>query len=179
MLPILSKGFGLDGNKKKPETAEDVKIETTKLPRGDENTQKLILKEENENRVARTHLSNIRLTEVTSNIFALLKKGEICRYGNTGWMVRCPECERLLIMEDDTHKTYISPDNSIYRLSPSLVCPHQDCNWHVFAVVIPEFAKNVTEVTNADLEPSEEDEQPKDQQTDDKLVEADLYGDID
>jgi len=117
-----------------------IEIESEKPPRGDEATQERPDHEglKYDRAVAHSHLGPVRLIEVTDQIFSALEKGQICRYGTTGWMLRCPECSDLIIMEEDTHKTYVSRDNSYFRLTPSLVCPNPKCTWHVFATVVPE-----------------------------------------
>lgn len=119
----------------------NIRIEPTRKLRGDEDTQDVIREGNNVAMANVTSLGGVSLTEVTTRIFSQMKKGEICRYGNTGWIIRCPECGNLIITEDDTHKTYISPDNQLYRLSPSLVCPREECTWHVFATITPETAE--------------------------------------
>lgn len=127
-----------------------VNVTSVKPPRGDEDTQKTHLVDDDKtvrNTLAEVlNTGNVRLLEVTNSIFQQLKKGQICRYGTTGWILRCPQCGKLIIMEDDTHKTYVNRDQTHYRLTPSLVCPHQDCTWHVFAVVVPEDVDATTEV---------------------------------
>ena len=116
-----------------------VEVKSEKPKRGDENTQKTTKHIQKEIILAnQSHLGRVKLTEVTNEIFSSLRKEEICRYGTTGWILRCPQCDNLIIMEDDTHKTYVTENNSYYRLQPSLVCPNEKCNWHVFAVVVPE-----------------------------------------
>jgi len=125
---------------------ETVDIKSEKSTRSDEDTQKTatgnLPKEtpamNHKKQAAQTHMGQIKLTEVTSDIFATLDKGDICRYGTTGWILRCPKCAELIITEDDTHKTYTNRDNTVYRLSPSLVCPHGNCNWHVWGTISPE-----------------------------------------
>lgn len=135
-------------------------ISSSKPPRGDEDTQRQFMADKKRTKydhaAERNHLGPVRLIEVTSKIFAPIQKGEICRYGTTGWILRCPLCANLIIMEDDVHKTYVSRDGSYYRLSPSLVCPAQGCNWHVFATVVPET--DVYEPQKEDLELELEDE---------------------
>lgn len=80
----------------------------------------------------------VKLQEVSEKIYSQIEPGQIARYGNTGWILRCPKCKTLSIIEADTHKTYIAKDNTTYRLYPSLVCTHKECKWHVFAEIIPE-----------------------------------------
>jgi hypothetical protein len=118
-------------------------IESEKPPRGDEDTQRLGGAMPGNKKDLRPledydHLGNVKLTEVTNHIFSALRKGEICRYGNTGWIMRCPQCGDIMILEDDTHKAFIARDGQYYRISPSLVCPNEACRWHVFAVIKPE-----------------------------------------
>lgn len=135
-------------------------IRSSKPPRGDEDTQRQFgmagRRTKYDRAAERTHLGPVRLTEVTSKIFAAMQKGEICRYGTTGWILRCPQCANLIIMEDDVHKTFVSRDGSYYRLVPSLVCPAQGCDWHVFATVVPET--DIEEPEKDDLELEDKDE---------------------
>ncbi len=42
--------------------------------------------------------------------------------------INCPECGKLFLLSPVVHQ--IGADGSI---SPSVVCPHRPCGWHVFA----------------------------------------------
>ena len=47
--------------------------------------------------------------------------------GRVAVYVRCPACSRLMMLSSRVHRI-----DALGVVSPSLVCPHSGCSWHVF-----------------------------------------------
>ena len=47
-----------------------------------------------------------------------------------GYELTCPKCKHNMMLDRRTHQV-INGDNGL-TVSPSLVCPYEECGWHVW-----------------------------------------------
>jgi hypothetical protein len=99
-----------------------------------------------------------KMAEVTSFLLEQMGIGEVCRFG-TGWVFRCPKCKEF-IFTDEQYKTFSVSERDFYRVSPSVCCPHDDCDWHQYIVVEPEFEVEIEEEGETNEAKAEDNTQP-------------------
>lgn len=110
-------------------------------------------------RAQKEKIGSVQLTEVTSQLFSGLKKGQICRFGE-GWIFHCSKCDTF-IYTDEEFKSLVSPKQVFYRLSPSIVCPNPECDWHMMVTIKPEDdLVEIEEENERDPQKKEDDTQP-------------------
>ena len=80
---------------------------------------------------------DVKLTDVTQKMLDQIGEGEIFRMGED-WILRCSKCKRLMTISTTSHGTFESIASSGARILPSIICPHDNCSWHIIATIVSE-----------------------------------------